>query len=264
MNKTVILLLLVVAFSCKEQKKSTEALKQQKEQVDAADYFPQELKNVFDAHGGLTAWRKQRTLVFDLPKTNNTETHTIDLVSRKDKVTTANFSMGFDGKDVWLLDADEMYKGDAIFYHNLMFYFYAMPFVLADGGIHYHTTANLEFQGISYPGIRVSYDNGVGVSSKDEYYLHYHPETYQMQWLGYTVTYSSGETSDNIRWIRYADWTNVNGIVLPKAITWYAYEGRNIKEEKSTVTFENIVLSNQKKEASFYAKPKAAAYFIKE
>ncbi|WP_396638248.1 hypothetical protein [Maribacter sp. R77961] len=264
MKKLVILVLFTVSLSCKEQVKPQEKLEQQKEQIVVSNDFPEELEKIFDAHGGFAIWRKQKTLVFDLPKPKARETHTIDLISRKDKVTTANYSMGFDGEGVWLLDADKTYKGDPIFYHNLMFYFYAMPFVLADDGINYAATENLEYEGVSYPGIRISYDNGIGVSSKDEYYLHYHPETFKMQWLGYTVTYRSGEVSDNVKWIRYSDWMDVNGLLLPKAITWYNYEGSTIKEEKSTVTFENMTLSDTKKEVGFYQKPEAASFVIKE
>lgn len=264
MKKLVILALFVGFFACKKQVKTEEKPKQEIEQKLESTNFPEELRKVFNAHGGLATWKKQRNLVFDLPKDGSREIHHIDLISRKDKIITSNFSMGFDGQDVWFLDSKEVYKGDPVFYHNLMFYFYAMPFVLADDGIHYSPTENLEYEGVSYPGIRISYDNGIGVSSKDEYYLHYDPETFQMQWLGYTVTYRSGEVSDNVKWIRYNDWTTVSGVVLPKSITWYNYEGSTIKEEKSTVFFENIALSNQRKEASFYNKPKEASYVVKE
>lgn len=264
MKKLVYVVLFLTFLACKEQVKPVEKQEEQKEETVVLNDFPEELRKVFDAHGGLDIWEKQRTLVFDLPKPDARETHTVDLISRKDKITTTNFSIGFDGQHVWLLDMDKSYKGDAVFYHNLMFYFYAMPFVLADDGINYGATEDLEFEGVSYPGIRISYDNGVGASSKDEYYLHYHPETFQMQWLGYTVTYRSGEVSDNVKWIRYADWMDVNGIVLPKSITWHNYEGKTIKEEKSTVTFENVELSTQKKGATFYQKPEEAAYVTKE
>ncbi|PIB29997.1 hypothetical protein BFP77_05085 [Maribacter sp. 4U21] len=264
MKKIVYVVLFLTSLACKEQVKPVEKQEEQKEEIVALNDFPEALRKVFDAHGGLDIWEKQRTLVFDLPKPDARETHTVDLISRKDKITTTNFSIGFDGQHVWLLDMDKSYNGDAVFYHNLMFYFYAMPFVLADDGINYGATEDLEFEGVSYPGIRISYDNGVGASSKDEYYLHYHPETFQMQWLGYTVTYRSGEVSDNVKWIRYADWMDINGIVLPKSITWYNYEGKTIKEEKSTVTFENIELSTKKKGATFYQKPEEAAYVTKE
>lgn len=263
MKKIVVFALFMVSIACKEKVKPEEK-RQQMEEVAKPKEYPEELQKVFDAHGGLAAWDNKGTLVFDLPKPDAQETHTIDLISRKDKITTANFTIGYDGKGVWLLDRDESYKGDPVFYHNLMFYFYAMPFVLADDGINYTNTENLDYEGVSYPGIHITYDNGVGASSKDEYYLHYHPETFQMQWLGYTVTYRSGEASDNVKWIRYNDWKDISGVILPKSITWHDYEGRTIKEEKSTITFENISLSDEKKEAGFFDRPDAASYLEKE
>ena len=53
-----------------------------------------------------------------------------------------------------------------------MFYFYAMPFILADDGIIYEDVAALKFEGKSYPGIKISYESGVGESPEDEYILY--------------------------------------------------------------------------------------------
>ena len=216
------------------------------------------MTKILNAHGGLGLWQSQRTLRFGLPYPESTETHTVDLKSRRDRVDNEQFSMGFDGKQVWLWDPNQNYKGDAGFYHNLMFYFYAMPFVLADNGIQYGETDTLVFDGKSYPGIRISYDLGVGASSKDEYFIHYDPETHQMAWLGYTVTYSTGEKSENVKWIRYDNWQSVEGLLLPKSITWYNHEGSKILDAMDTVSFENVTLKQTAEPDNFYAKPENA------
>jgi hypothetical protein len=226
--------------------------------VETPSKYPEVLSKVFDAHGGLQKWKQQRTLIYVLPKPENPETHSVDLWSRKDRIDSEKFTIGFDGNEIWLLDPNENYNGDAAFYHNLMSYFYAMPFLLADDGIVYSETEDLIFEGKSYPGIHIGYNSGVGISSKDEYVLHYDPETYQMAWLGYTVTYRTGEKSDNVKWIKYDDWQNLNGIVLPKSITWYNYEGRNILDPRSTVTFEESTVSITPKPDDFYTKPEGA------
>lgn len=265
MRKTTLILLLIGFFACKETPKTEVKMEIETETVQEqmSRYYPEALNAVFNAHGGLDTWKEQKTLVYDISKADDSETHTIDLINRKDKITTPNVIIGFDGQKVWLLDGENKYKGDPIFYHNLMFYFYAMPFVLADEGINYGETENIEFEGISYPGIRISYDSGVGTSPKDEYYLHYNPETFQMEWLGYTVTYRSGEKSDNVKWIRYDDWKDVKGVKLPKSITWHAYEIQQIKEASKTVNFENIALSRERKQKDFYEKPENAKYVEK-
>jgi hypothetical protein len=257
MRYIFLLLTLTGLFSCKETHREdtdrNNALDVSAKIVPSG--YPEALEKVFSAHGGLQNWKEKKVLTYNLPKSGNTETHTTDLKTRRDRIVSPGFSMGFDGNHVWLLDRNGSYEGDPVFYHNLMFYFYAMPFVLADDGIKYGETTNLTFEGKSYPGIQISYDSGVGISPKDEYFLHYDPQTYQMQWLGYTVTYRSGEKSDNVKWIRYGEWTEVNGLLLPKALTWYDYKGKEIKEPKSTVHFEKVELLELPKPNSFYAMP---------
>jgi len=261
MNKLTILLLFFGLTACKQNPKTekTEAPVQQEASENEAVY-PDALMKVFEAHGGLAQWKKQRTLSFVLPNPNLSETHTIDLWARKDRIDTEQFSMGFDGEQAWLLNVSGNYEGDVGFYHNLMFYFYAMPFVFADDGIMYSEADDLEYEGIKYPGIQIAFQSGVGVSSKDEYYIHFDPESHKMAWLGYTVTYRSGESSDNVKWIHYADWQEVNGLVLPKSITWHTYEGRKILEPASSVMFEDVTISENPQEDGFYAKPENGEY----
>jgi len=261
MNKLTILLFFVVVLACKQTPKTEQVEESAPKEVTVSkSVYPDALVKVFDAHGGLEQWKKQRTLSYVLPKPELSETHTIDLWSRKDRIDTEQFSMGFDGDQAWLLDTDETYEGDVGFYHNLMFYFYGMPFVLADDGIMYTATEDLEYEGKEYPGLQIAYESGVGASSKDEYYIHYDPETHQMAWLGYTVTYRSGESSDNVKWINYNDWQKVNGLLLPKSITWHKYEGRKILEPASTVTFKDVTISENPQEDGFYAKPENGEY----
>ncbi|MCR9264748.1 MAG: DUF4292 domain-containing protein [Flavobacteriaceae bacterium] len=259
MKKITILALVLILGACKPNDKQEAAQGSVPEKLteDTSNY-PNAMMQVFDAHGGLELWKQQRTLSFGIPHSDNPETHTVDLWSRRDRVDSKGVSMGFDGTEIWLLDPESTYKGDAAFYHNLMFYFYAMPFVLADDGIVYNEADALAFEGKEYPGVRIAYESGVGVSSKDEYYIHFDPDTYQMAWLGYTVTYRTGEKSDNVKWIRYDDWQTVNGLVLPKSITWYNYEGNTILDPKSTVVFTDVALGTTPKPKEFYAKPEGA------
>ena len=105
--------------------------------------------------------------------------------------------------------------------------------------------------------------HGIGTSPKDEYYIHYDPETFNMAWLGYTVTYRTGEDSDNIKWIRYNDWGDFNGLKLPQSISWYNYEGMDIKDVRSTVHFENVSVTSDLKPMRFYDKPREAQFYSK-
>ena len=135
---------------------------------DTTKSYPSDLAAVFNTHGGLAQWQSQQSLTYTLEDIDKTEKHQVDLWTRRGRMEGPNFKMGFDGKDIWL-DAKADYTGNAKFMYNLYFYFFAMPFVLADDGIIYSETADLEYEGKSYPGIRISYEEGVGISPKDEY-----------------------------------------------------------------------------------------------
>ena len=131
---------------------------------------------------------------------------------------------------------------------------------MGDKGIVYDETEDLVFEGVNYPGIAVSFNSGIGTSYKDEYFLHYDPNTFIMAWLGYTVSYRSGERSDKISWIGYHDWTEVNRLAVPKALTWYSSEGRTIKEPRKPMIFEGIEFSEQAKPISFFGKPENGVF----
>ncbi|MFD0861324.1 DUF6503 family protein [Sungkyunkwania multivorans] len=263
--KKVLWAVFIAAFviSCKQDKKSDKeiiVLPEEKATTVDLSRYPENLQKVFARHGGLDNWQEQQSLTY---KIKGNEIHYINLKDRKDRVDGENFKIGFDGKDVWLHADEGAYKGNARFYHNLFFYFYAMPFVLADEGVNYSEATPLTFEGTEYPGIRISYDNGVGDSPEDEYYLYYNPDTYQMEWLGYTVTYATGEKSDDVHWIRYNDWTDLKGLLLPNSITWYDYEDDTIKEPKSTIEFKEAELSEVAYGDNVFDKPEGATVIEK-
>lgn len=180
------------------------------------------------------------------------ETHTVDLKTRLDRIDHPNYSLGMDQRGIW---KSALYEKDPVFYHNLMFYFYAMPFVLADPGINYEEIPPLQFEGTAYPGLRISYKKDVGVSPDDEYFLHYDPVTYRMEWLGYTVTYGKDGPSNEVHWIRYSEWQKVKELLLPATLSWYTYEDGLPKKARNEVKFTAVTLEEQARPASFYARP---------
>ncbi len=219
--------------------------------------YPKALQKVFDAHGGIGAWKSYGALTFGIEKEDEIEMNYVNLWDRKDRIDGKNFSMGYDGEQIWL-KAGEDYKGNATFYHNLMFYFYAMPFVLGDEGINYSEAEALEYEGKSYPGVKISYNQGVGASDLDEYILYYDPETYQMAWLGYTATYYSKARKKNFNKIRYHNWTKVGDILLPQSISWFKVEEGKLMEPRNTVNFTDLKLSKEPHLDSRFEMPEGA------
>ncbi|MGJ8683083.1 MAG: DUF6503 family protein [Nonlabens sp.] len=228
--KKILLALFTVAIlmSCKTETKqdleTSNAEVSKKHKIDMAAY-PVALQEVFTAHGGLGNWNSMQSLTFTMPKEDGVEVHTTDLYTRNALIETEKYQIGAENGKVWLAQDSTYYPKDrARFYHNLMFYFYAMPFILADDGIVYTETTALEKDGISYPGIKISYGSNVGDSPDDEYILYYHPVTHQMEWLGYTVTYGKDSKSTDFHYIKYNKWQDVKGLLLPEELTWYKTE----------------------------------------
>lgn len=220
--------------------------------------FPENLVKVLEAHGGLERWSDLQGMQFERVNSAGNEVHTINLKSRLDKIEAPNFKMGYDGSKYWV-EADTSFKRDPIFYHNLMFYFYAMPFVLADEGIVYTETAPLVYDSIAYPGVKMAFNDGVGSSPKDDYIIYYNAETFQMEWLAYTATYFTQEKKSTFSYIRYPKWAETGGVVLPTSLTWYRTgEDNRPSETRNTVNFEKIQVQEEAyPDESFLAPPGA-------
>lgn len=226
----------------------------QKKEEKKVEKFPEVLGKIFEKHGGIDNWRKAKTLSFN----KGEEAHTIDLQSRRTIIHSPKYSLGYDGKDVWISEKDSgAFKSTPAFYYNLFFYFYAMPFVLADDGIIYEETESITFEGKQYPGVKISYEANIGTSPDDNYVIYYDPETYQMGWLAYTVTFRSKKPSDRYNLLRYSDWETVNNLVLPKTINWYKKDslGQPTEPQGTPTDFTLPLVSGDPVSGGFYDKP---------
>lgn len=218
--------------------------------------FPNNLNSMFTAHGTYEYWDTMNLLSFDLLKKGGaTETHLIDLKSRKTLISSTKFTIGFDGSEVWMNKEGKFPIERARFYHNLYFYFYAMPFVLGDPGIVYSKVADLYFENKTYIGYKISYGSEIGDSPDDNYFVYFDKTNRQMTWLGYTVTYGDNKPSTEIRYIKYADWKNVNGLLLPKKLQWYDSENNLPVKPSNIADFGNISISKKMIETSKFVKP---------
>jgi len=225
-------------------------------EVSITERFPNKLNNMFTAHGNYVRWDTMNQLSFDLlKKAGVTETHLIDLKSRKALISSSKFTIGFDGNDVWLNKDGKFPVEKARFYHNLYFYFYAMPFVLGDPGITYSQIQDLNFENKTYSGYKISYGTGVGDSPEDNYFVYFDKATHQMTWLGYTVTYGNDKPSTEVHFIKYTEWQAVNGFLLPKKLQWYDSENNLPSIPSNTAEFENIGISDTLISPSVFAKP---------
>jgi hypothetical protein len=251
--KNIILLAIAISIvACKN--KTTPTIDYSEETLDVTtSIYPENITKIFDAHGGLDVWSTMNSLEFTMKKPKGDEVTTTHLKNRKSLISMPNHTIGFDGETVWLKNKDTTtYKGNAKFYYNLMFYFYAMPFILADDGIIYEDVAALEFEEKSYPGIKISYESGVGESPEDEYILYYDSETNKMEWLGYTVTYFTKEKGKEFHFIKYSKWQTIEGLVLPETLTWFDYENNLPTTKRSDLLFTDIKISTEAPNSSIF------------
>lgn len=257
MKKILFLTLAICLFSCKN--KTTETINYSEENLDVTtSIYPENITKIFSAHGGIDTWNAMKGLVFEMQIPEGKEVTTTDLKNRKSLIETDKFKIGFNGEKVWLKQDSLIYKGNPKFYYNLMFYFYAMPFVLADDGIIYEDVEPLIFEEKEYSGIKISYQSGVGESPDDEYILYYNPETYTMEWLAYTVTYFTKEKSKEFHFIKYSNWQTVEDLLLPETLTWYNYENNLPTTKRNDLKFTNIKLTKVRPEATIFDVPEGA------
>lgn len=220
-----------------------------------ANAYPPSLYSVLEAHGGIEKWNQYHTLSFAL----GDQTHTVDLKTRELKIEAPNFSIGNDDGNVWLKQDSTYFEGSPRFYHNLMFYFHTMPFVFADDGINYEEVPDKKIKGMTYEGIKMTFDENVGDAPKDEYILYYDPETYKMEWLAYFATYFSQKKSDSFNLIHYKKWKKTDGFLLPAELQWYEYEnGEAGNTSGDARIFTNTHVSKHKMDKAFFDVPEDA------
>jgi hypothetical protein len=120
---TFVLLGMFLIIACNNTTKKAETPKEtEKTTTIVSKEYPKNLQKVFDVHGGIDNWNAAQTLVYEMVKPDNTEKHITDLHSRKTRLEGKNFTIGYDGKDVWLAQKDTTaFKSNARFYHNLYF-----------------------------------------------------------------------------------------------------------------------------------------------
>ncbi len=211
------------------------------------------------AHGGLDRWRSFGSLSFDLERSDRTEHHLIDLQSRKVLVTCDEFTIGYDGQDVWITPGMDAYAGSPRFYSSLQFYFFGLPFLLADPGTIREEMGTVSVDETTYDVVKVGYEEGIGDSPDDYYVAHFDSATGMLDFVLYTVTYNSREPNERYS-ARVFEWTEVQGLMVPSTISSYRWnnEEARLGEHRASYDLSNITFSPDRPDASLFAMPAEA------
>ena len=253
MKNYITIALMTILVACGGTK-TEEKVVEVPQEPDYTAHHSASVSKVFDAHGGFDAWRNLNQLSYDF----NGQKTLVELKSRYTRLESENMTVGFDGEKVWVNPPNE--RADAMrMRYNLMFYFYAFPFVVGDPGITYEDLEPKEIKGKTYNAVKISYGDGVGDSPKDNYIILSDPETNQMAWLMYTATFGKNETSDRYSLIKYDGWKEYNGVVLPSSLQWFQYQDGVAGDARGDArTFENIQVSTEVPAMDNFTMPEGA------
>jgi len=252
MKNLIVLFALVLLIGC-QPNQSAESSKETSTQAPETSHHSENISKIFEAHGGFDKWATMKQLSY----MKGGESTVTNLVNRKIRLESEKQTIGFDGEKVWVAP-DTVDASRSRFYHNLYFYFYAMPFVVGDAGAFYEDVEPMEIKGSTHKGVKVTYGEGVGDSPDDFYIIWFDPETYRMEWLMYTVTYRSGEANENYRLIKYDQWGEFEGISLPTTIQWHTYEEGVVGDVRNEVLFEDIKLTQEAPSEDLFEMPEGA------
>lgn len=253
-NGYLVLIVFLFATACQPKPESNTVA------VDSPKIdLPTPLAKAIEAHGGMDQWQKMNSMAYTLMKGDVKEKHQINLQSRKARIMTDDWTLGFDGEEVWVTpDKAAFGKGSPRFYHNLIFYFFALPYVATDPGINYEVLPDKMIHDKAYDAVKISYNAGVGDAPDDYYIMHFDKETHIMHLLLYTVTYYSKEKSDKYNAIIYDDWIDVNGLKLPGSFKGYKYADGALGDQRYERVFLDHYLSEKSYIDETFAMPKGA------
>lgn len=222
--------------------------------------YPAMLQDALAAHGGLDRWKSFERLEYDLYRGEDLVDHQlIALNTRKVLLSNDQYTIGFDGQEVWVSPDTSAYPGrSARFYHNLQFYFFALPFVLADPGIQYDELESREFQGKMYDVLRISYQPNVGDAADDEYVAYFDQTTHQMRLLLYTVTYFSQSPADRYSARVYEEWQDINGLLVPLRVVSYRWAEDSLGDQRGVTAYRNVELDEIPPDQSMFLMPNQA------
>ena len=251
--------LLLLMASCKDKTADPkiESEPYSEEELDVTtSVYPENLTQVFDAHGGIDAWNEMETLEFSVEKPGGYEITTTDLKDRYALIEMPKTTIGFDGEVVWMKNNDnKAFKGDPKSYYDSMFKLYAMPFVLAEDGMLYAEAEPLTFEGKIYPGIQISNENEVGATSNNEYIMYYDADSHMMNWLAYKETGKNVDEGKAWHFINYSNWQEVEDLSLPETMVWYNVENNKPTTVNHEVKFVSPMLTTVKMDIRVYWRP---------
>ena len=233
------------------------------------------LDSILARHGGLARWRGFGRVEYDLRWDAGTrklaDHQSVDLGSRRTLVAAADgtYRVGSDGREVWITPNAAALAGGKMpprFYVGTPFYFFGIPFVLADPGAKSEAQARKTFDGKECDVTRVTFAPGTGDTPEDYYLLYADANTHEVRLVAYIVTYPAlrgGKTLEELEphALVYDEWQDADGLRVLKRgrfFNWNAKEAKVEGEPRGTIEFTGVRFATGPLPDSLFAKPTGA------
>ncbi len=221
------------------------------------------------AHGGMEKWQSYGAVEYDLSwasaKSTLKDHQLFDLRSRDGLITAANYSLGAKAGEVWIKpNAAALGGKPPRFYMWTPFYFFGMPFVLADPGAKHEALGKKTFEGREYEAVKITFAKGTGDSPDDFYVAYVDAESGQLKLASYVVTYPSlrrGKAIEELEQhaIVFQEWQEVDGLKVPKVAPFYLWKDGKIEGTPlATLEFSNVRFTKETPDAARFSKPSDA------
>ncbi len=228
-----------------------------------------QLDKAIQAHGGLEKFREFGTVEYDLrnwPFGKNaplTDHQVIDLQSRNVFIKSDDYTIGFDGNDVWISPDSKTLGLPARFYAFTPYYFFGLPFLFADPGVRLESLGTKKLDSKEYDVVKISFGAGVGDTPEDNYVAYFDKDSKRLRLAHYIVTYPlfmEGKQPDQLERhaIVYDEWQEIDGLTVPKKVSFYGWEDEKLVPSSTapSYSYDNVKFKKERPSPKLFAKPK--------
>ncbi|MEQ6118477.1 DUF6503 family protein [Reichenbachiella sp. MALMAid0571] len=247
--KSIIIILLVLGAlaACQSPVKQHIPEKETK-------HFPETFEKGLAAHGGLDKWNTYGTLRFNEISGEDTVLHIIDLKNRNERMEkNGEYKIGFTADSISIYpDENSFPNKNPRFFHNLRFYFFSLPFVTADDGALQEELEPREMDGTTYNRVKITFRDGVGTASKDQYILWFDSESNILKMINFSVTYFNEANAEKYNAIVISKWGNTGGLKVPTEMIGYKWVNDTLGDIRYNKSFDGIAFSTDRPEPDIF------------
>jgi hypothetical protein len=223
------------------------------------------LQPALDAHGGLDTWESYGTVEYDfaleIGDATRDDHHVFDLDRRRVRVEHTDYTLGITSATVWAAPNMDAYGYTAPprFYGKAYTYLFSIPFVFADPGVNVESVGQRRLQGTAYDVLKITFDEGVGDTPRDIFYVYLNPDSHQVHAALFSVTYRNPEVTRPITGVIYNEWTTAGGLTVPRRAGMYGVsEDQTLEKKLGTFEYENVTFREATPETDAFTMPEGA------